>query len=335
MSRFQINRLIAGGVITNYFCPSSCAHCLYNCGPHWPREYLSQVRARILFEKVRSMGCRSVHIGGGEPLLRPRALGAVLSAARRARMVIEYVETNAAWYKDPESARTLLSSLRHQGLRNLLISISPFHNGHIPYRKTQGAMRAAYEAGINVFPWIDDFCEDLSAFDSTRPHSLDEYEKRFGKHYLLEVLQRYWIHMGGRALETFRPLFPQRGPEEILAEDGGDCSGDLLSTRHFHVDLFGNYIPGLCSGLAIAVEDLGTVLTPAKYPLLSALFEQGIAGLMEIARDFGYVPQRPGYLNKCDLCTEMRRYLSQKDGGWFRELNPREFYRDGVIVTEA
>ena len=41
------------------------------------------------------MGCPSVHIGGGEPLLRPDKLQAVLEAASDCGVGIDYVETNS------------------------------------------------------------------------------------------------------------------------------------------------------------------------------------------------------------------------------------------------
>ena len=41
------------------------------------------------------MGCPSVHIGGGEPLLRPDKLQAVLEAASDCGVGIDYVEINS------------------------------------------------------------------------------------------------------------------------------------------------------------------------------------------------------------------------------------------------
>ncbi|MBW2207433.1 MAG: hypothetical protein JRG79_11030 [Deltaproteobacteria bacterium] len=35
-----INGLISGGMITNYFCTSSCGHCLYSCSPKREKDYI-------------------------------------------------------------------------------------------------------------------------------------------------------------------------------------------------------------------------------------------------------------------------------------------------------
>jgi hypothetical protein len=282
MSPIRVPRLLSGGLITNYFCPSRCGHCLYNCGPARSRDYIDPDTAERLLGRVREAGCTAVHIGGGEPFLDPEGLGRVLRRMPRAGMGLEYVETNGSWFREEASSAAMLRDLRDKGLHTILLSVSPFHNERIPAARMNGALQAARSAGVRVIPWVDGFFRDLAAFDPKRPHSLKEYMERFGGDYPLQILRRYWIHFGGRALETFRPLLPCRRPERILAE-AGDCSRDLRDTSHFHVDLYGNYIPGLCSGLAIRAEDLGQPLSEEKYPLINILYRRGVAGLKEMA----------------------------------------------------
>ena len=325
--RVKIGRLVSGGLITTYACTSACRHCLYNSGPRREKRYIDPAIAEEHLRLVRSLGCAVVHIGGGEPMLRPEGLGAVLDAARLAGVSVDYVETNAAWFADAESAAVLLSELRARGLHTLLVSISPFHNEHIPFGRTRGVMDAAARAGVRVFPWVAEFVADLSGFDPSRPHALVEYEKRFGKDYLSGILRRYWIHLGGRALETFRPMLRARTLEHVLREQPEDCSRELGDTSHFHVDLFGNYIPGLCAGLAVACEDLGRPLAKETYPLLTRLFAKGIRGFYEMAAaDFGFRPSREGYIGKCDLCTDIRRFLVSRGYDRSSELSPEGFY---------
>jgi len=326
-SRLKIGRLASGGIITNYFCTSACRHCLYNCGPHWKKRYISVEVAEKNLRSAKSLGCAAVHIGGGEPLLRPEELGAVLDAAQRTGLSIDYVETNSSWFRGPESAEALLSGLRPKGLHTLLVSISPFHNEHIPFTRTQGVMDAARKAGVRVFPWVAGFIPDLSALDNSRTHALSEFEERHGNGYVRRILDRYWIHMGGRALQTFRPLLRTKTLEHILGENTTSCSRELTDTSHFHLDLFGNYIPGLCSGLAVARDDLGKSLSPDNYPLLNILGAKGIRRLFDFAvLEYGFRPQQAGYINKCDLCTEIRFFLVKEGYDRSKELGPEEFY---------
>jgi hypothetical protein len=271
-----------------------------------------------------------VHIGGGEPLLRPDKLGTVLEVAARAGIAVDYVETNSSWFRDIESATDLLSQLREKGLRTLLVSISPFHNEQIPFSRVQGVIEAARQAGVGIFPWISDFISDLSQLDPAKPHGLDEYRQAYGDNYLIQILQRYWIHLGGRALETFRPLLGKKTFQQILAENPAGCSAELTDTSHFHIDLWGNYIPGLCSGLAIFRDDLGAPLPQKRYPILTDLFHHGIRGLFEFATEhFGFSPRRTRYINKCDLCTEIRTHLVNNGYRSSNALQPKEFYLGG------
>lgn len=327
MVELNIKKLRSGGLITNYFCTSSCKHCLYNCSPRWEKRYIDPVTVESSLKKVIELGCRSVHIGGGEPLLRPEKLAAVLEIAEALGVSVEYVETNSSWFKDPDSATALLSRLREKGLHTLLVSISPFHNESIPFSRVSGVIAAARYARVGVFPWVNDFMPDLSQFDPAKTHTLQEYTDTFGSDYLMQILQRYWIHLGGRALDTFRPLLAQKTFQQIIRESDGDCRSELSNTSHFHTDLFGNYIPGLCSGLSISIEDLGKPLAAENYPVLTSLYRSGIRGLIKLAEDIaGFSPQKNLYINKCDLCTEVRSFLVQDDYLGSNELSPIEFY---------
>jgi hypothetical protein len=327
MSKLKIRRLMSGGIITNYFCTSRCGHCLYNCSPQWDKVYITAQTAEKNLQTVSSLGCHSVHIGGGEPLLRPDGVAEVLKVAAKVGVAVEYVETNSSWFKDRESAVELLRDLRSRGLGTLLVSISPFHNEHIPYYKVKGVIEAARQAGVGIFPWVSDFVSDLARLDPHTTHGLEEFGDIFGRDYLLRVLERYWIHMSGRALKTYQPLLGQKTFQQVMDAASPDCLSELTNTSHFHMDLFGNYIPGLCSGLAIMVEDLGQPLSRESYPILTTLVRDGIRGLVKMAEDaVGFTPQKDRYINKCDLCTEVRTVLVQQDYSGSDELKPEEFY---------
>jgi hypothetical protein len=280
-------------------------------------------------ETLLRLGCRGVHIGGGEPLLRPDALIDVLNVAREIGVHVEYVETNSSWFRTHDEACAVLERLAESGLHTLLVSISPFHNEYIPLYKVKGVIKACQHTGISVFPWISDFLSDLSAFDDQQPHSLEEYEERFGDHYCANLPRRYWISSGGRALDTFGQYAPKRPAADIVAANRRGCS-ELAEVSHFHIDLYGNYVPGLCAGLAIRTEDLGKSLSENEYPILSRLYAEGIGEFLTYAtQEFGFTPNDAGYALKCDLCYDIRRFLVREQHVDSPELQPRGHYLYG------
>ncbi len=322
----QIRHLSSGGLITNYYCTSRCAHCLYCSSPQWEKRYIDETTTRRNLEKIRALGCPAVHVGGGEPFLNPDGLLRVLEVARETGVRIDYVETNSSWYQDLDPAVARLKELKARGLETLLVSISPFHNEHIPFQKVKGVIEACRVARLAAFPWVSDFYRELDSFDPDTCHGMHEYQERFGADYLSKIPARYWIHFGGRAVQTFAGSFETHDCAAILSLNRRGCR-ELQDVSHFHLDLFGNYIPGLCSGLAIRRDDLGVPITAEKYPLLARLHESGIQGLFEMARKEGFEASGR-YLSKCHLCLDIRRYLVLDRGLDFPELAPRGFYEN-------
>lgn len=285
-----------------------------------------------IFYRIKGLGCRSVHIGGGEPLLHPEKLINVLKVAKNNGVGIDYVETNSAWFIDSDQAKAVLKNLHAAGVHTLLISISPFHNAHIPFARVKGVIAACRKVGINTFPWVNAFMSDLSRLNEHLPHGMEEFRATFGLDYLKRIPDRYWIHLGGRALDTFRSVYPQHPLKKILEHSPSSCVRILNDTSHFHLDLFGGYIPGLCAGLTIAMEDLGRPLPAGKYPLLDVLTDTGIRGLYDFAcRSFDYRSSRSTFLNHCDLCTHIRTFLMQQKKEKFLELAPKGFYAAGAF----
>ncbi len=321
----KIGSLLSGGLITNYFCSSMCRHCLYACSPNWTKEFIGEDLCRENFQIIKALGCNSIHIGGGEPLLMPGKMVQVLKVAQDENIGINYIETNASWFQDKKQASGVLTDLMKAGADTLLISISPFHNQHIPFYKVKELIVTCQSTGMAVFPWIQDFYPEVEALDNSKPHSPGEYIETFGRDYFANIPKRYWMHFGGRAAYTYSEIYPQKSLNKIF-KSHSNCH-ELTDTSHFHADLFGNYIPGLCSGLAIKMQDLGKKLDEKEYPLITLLFKKGIQALFSLAVEtYNFIPAET-YLNKCHLCLEIRRHFLSK-GLFENELKPAEFYKN-------
>lgn len=324
MENLRLNKFYSGGLITNYYCSSKCRHCLYGSSPGWKKEYITKEMTRAIFKKLRSLGIYSIHIGGGEPFLNIPSLIQVVKTAAQEGITIEYIETNSSWYRDEKSGIRVLKELKDCGIDTLLISISPFHNEYIPFYKVKGVINACKKAGISIFPWLSEFYSDIDAFNDDKPHKLEEYLEHYGANYLKEVNYRFGLTMRGRALKTYKNIYKHTPLEKILENNGG-CK-ELEQTTHFHIDLYGNYIPGLCSGLAIDYRDLGEIIDKDKYPIITTLYTKGIRGLHDIAVEkFGFHPENE-YLSKCHLCFEIRKFLVTKTKSFYNDLAPQEYY---------
>lgn len=323
-----ISSLVSGGLIVNYRCSSGCGHCLYACSSRREPGYIDPETARSNLATVHELGCDSVHIGGGEPFLDQGGLRRVLEVARDVGVDIEYVETNSSWYTDAASARARLRELQDLGLRTLLVSISPFHAEFIPFRKVRGVIEAANDVGLVVFPWIGEFAPEIAGLDLDRRHSLAEFTERYGEDYVPRLIERYSITLGGRAISTFAPWLRRAPVPEVMETAPRRCRR-LADVHHFHVDLHGCYVPGLCSGISIRVEDLGAALREDAYPILTRLHGGGVKALFEYAsRHHDYRPDTTGYVSACHLCQDIRRFLVVEREVRSIDLGPRDFYRE-------
>ncbi len=259
-------------------------------------------------------------------MLKPDMLIDVLDTAQELGVSIEYVETNSSWFYDHLSALDMLRNLRTHGLNTLLVSISPFHVEYIPFAKVKGVIRACQQTGMNIFPWISDFYDELDKLPDDRKHKMQEYIDLFGDQWPQSVLNRYWLSTGGRTLDLLRTFSSRRIPLERLRNSNHGCH-ELTETGHFHVDLYGYYIPGLCTGLGIQASDLGSELNPQDYPLITLLYNNGINGLLTFAEtEYGYKAKHNAYVAKCELCAEIRTFLVNEKNVKSKELHPQGHY---------
>lgn len=88
-------------------------------------------------------------------------------------------------------------------------------------------------------------------------------------------------------------------------------------------------MPGYCGGISLGHWQNLDRLTKEgidleEHPVLRFLIAEDVQGLFHFAEDFGYQESREGYLSKCDLCLDLRKFLVSKQD--FGELSPKEFY---------
>ncbi len=323
----SIGPLRSGGLMLTYRCTNACRHCLYRCSPKKPDEFLSEEGIDRTFDALsKERGLYGIHLAGGEATLNFSRLLYAIRSARRHRVALDYLETNADWCIDKKTARDGFRQMQKAGLDAVLISASLFHNEFTPLERTKAAIRAATEVFGHggVLVWTAEVLRAMEQnLDETKKHPLPQSCQKLGLDPASGDLWRLHSYLtpGGRAAERLADGLP-RNSVESFAENG--CGSILRETSHFHIDPYGNLFTGHCPGLSIGnVENFHRQVTREEAPVYWTLYHEGPFGLWrKLATDF--VPEEAGYVSKCHFCLELRKFLFEKDA--YAELRPAAFY---------
>ena len=301
-----------GGIMVNYQCSAACRHCLYSCSPTRKPGYVDEKSAGEICRLLRSGGCRSVHIGGGEPFLNFDGLLMMVRKLKEAGIRLEYTETNAFWAADTsENSRNeeKLKKLFAEGANCYCISVDPYHAEYVPYGAALNLAELCEKTGVDYFLWKQEYLRALSKLDSEKTHSREDMEKTMSKKYIFDTARHYGIGFGGRAV-NIEDEFGSAISADRLVEDSSPCR-NLLSTGHFHVDKDCYFIPPRCTGIRIPLSEAVSGIPSGKYPVFEALYNGGISALLDFARQQGF-SEKAGYPSKCNLCFHVRQFLSKK-----------------------
>ncbi|NLE39163.1 MAG: radical SAM protein [Pirellulaceae bacterium] len=321
--------LLSGGIMLTYRCTNECKHCLYRCSPRHDKHIMSESMIdAALSALANEPSLHGIHLAGGEATLHWKGLLHAIRSARRLGIVVDYLETNAAWCNDDRSTRESFLRLREAGLDGVLISASLFHNEFIPLAKTKRAIHAAGEVfgPRGVVVWTPEVLNRMEReLDENRVHSLDESTRILRIDSTCGDLWRFhgYLTPNGRAVEELTEGLIRRPAESFRNEP---CRRTLEDTTHFHIDPFGNLFTGQCPGISVAnVGNLHPTIDAERFPVYCQLAEGGPVWLWRgLAPDFE--PDPRGYVGKCHLCLDIRKHLQRT--GRYEELRPDEYYRD-------
>ena len=307
---YKVNALYSGaGIIVTYKCTAACLHCCYSSSPQRDGAYISRETADKIFALLNKTGCRSVHIGGGEPFINFNGLLETCKSAYDNNVAIDYIETNASWFTDEASVSQKLKELRAAGVDCLLISVDPFHNEFIPYAKIKSLLKCCEKNSFGTFVWQSKFERVVRRLDENKSHALCEYKEKFGADFIKNIADAYGLGYNGRALRIIADN-PKHDADYFLNDR---CASNLRSLHHYHVDLNGDFIPPGCIGFKVNIFDLcGAGLDEEKYANYLSAADGGLSGLYERARTLGFKPDPDGYASKCGLCFDIKKYILEK-----------------------
>jgi hypothetical protein len=246
-----------------------------------------------------------------------------VKVAARLKIPSLFVETNCFWCGDEEAAQEKLQILKDAGLDGIFISVNPFYAEHIPFDRTERCIRVSRQVfGKNVLVYQLEFHRLFRQLGIRERLSLEDY-LRLTRHRGLEGAE---LFLSGRAAFQLGNLYPAFPARRFFAEP---CPTPMLRPWHNHLDNYGHYLPGFCGGLSLGPwRDLERLTTEGfdlkEHPILAFLIYGRMQGLLEFSRDLGYREAPGGYVSKCHLCLDLRKFLVNR--GNFPELSPREFY---------
>jgi len=346
MKVLRVPEPFSGGVFLTYKCSSRCKHCIYACSPSWKADWLSRGDAeKALYNLSKAFRKRypesftevgvnlGLHFTGGEPFLNFNLLLDLVKMASKLKMPSMFVETNCFWAVTDETAEEKLLQLKEAGLHGILISVNPFILEHVPFERTLRAIRAAEKIfGGNVMIYQEYFRHQIERLGVHGTMQLKDYLDRTGAAglYYAELLPM------GRACYELGHLFRRYPAEKFFNES---CMEELTRPWHVHIDNYCNYITGYCGGISLGdarnLDAICSGIDLDDHPILARLVsERGIKRLYTFGvEEFGYRESRSGYISKCHLCVDIRRHISEQTDE-FRELRPREFYRNLSCESE-
>jgi hypothetical protein len=337
MTRIRIPQPVSGGVMLSYKCPAKCRHCIYACSPEWKADWISEENLdrglAQLSGKIQpsAWGPRAVglneglHLTGGEPFANFDLLLRATERAESYRIPSTFVETNSIWCVDDDSTRDKLERLRAAGLKGIMISVNPFYAEYVPFERTERCIRISLEVfGMrNVMVYQLEYYRQFIELGIKDTITLEDYEKLVTNDYFLGRVELFFMGRATYALKAFYPTYPAQRFFSV------PCLTPLLREQHNHFDNYGNFMPGFCGGISLGNWfELDRLLADGidldERPVLRFLIAGDMRGLFRFALDFGYQEMEQGYVSKCDLCLDIRRFLLAKQD--FPELRPREFY---------
>ncbi len=327
---YKIPVLHSGGLILSYQCTNECKHCLYCSSPKW-NEWISKEDLHQIIESLSQYDFYGLHLAGGEPFIKYDILLNAVELCNKYDIPLEYVETNCYWCIKKNEVYKKLTELKKAGLPGILISISPFHNEFIPLSRALLCLEVAEEVfGNNVFIYTTSYLFKLQRFNINKKIPLKNYIKTIGENNAgKDFLHNYGLILNGRAVVELEKFYPHFPPDYWFKYS--QCSSRLLSPHHIHIDLYGNYIGGFCSGITLGKsfnlrELYNKKITYENFPVLFILLSKGVKGLYEfVLEKIEFTPLPQGYISPCHLCNHLR-YSLIKNNFYFDELSPVEYY---------
>ena len=238
-------------VVTNA-CTGRCKHC--SEGEH--NTCGESINAQIAVGAVRKItsiyDIKTVMTFGGEPLLYPETVYAIMSEATNLKIPNRQVITNGYFSKDIDKIREVAISLYECGVNNLRLSVDAFHQETIPLEIVKRFATEAKKCGLPVTlqpAWLVSRT-DGNPYNKKTREILDSFSN-----LKLPIGGGNVIFPEGNALKYLSDFFTESQVKNPYVEDEYDvrcisfsANGDVLGKNVYESDILEiirNYEPEL------------------------------------------------------------------------------------------
>jgi hypothetical protein len=227
-------------VVTNA-CTGRCKHCSEGDHTACNERIDPQVAADAVRRVAAEYDIKTVMAFGGEPLLHPTAVYAVMSAAKDMKIPRRQVITNGYFSNDVGRIREVAERLADCGVNDLLLSVDSFHQETIPLDTVKSFATEARRLGIPVRlspAWLVS-CDDNNPYNLKSREILDSFVEAD-----IPVGEGNIVFPEGNALKYLSEYFNDSKPENPYVEDLRDVrclsfsqNGDVLNGNVYQKDI--------------------------------------------------------------------------------------------------
>ncbi len=163
-------RKLAFGYSTR--CNIRCEHCVAT-GEITDSRTMDHDRAIEIIAELAQAGVSGISFSAGEPMLYLNEITELVKLCRQLGIYTRIV-TNSFWAKTAESADSLVAGLKENGLCQLRLSYSRWHQKNINRNNVLNAARSCQKIGLDYFiSFVTDFSEEDDQYEQfLRDHDL-------------------------------------------------------------------------------------------------------------------------------------------------------------------
>ena len=202
--------------VGTYACTGKCKHCSEGDHKFCAESIDPEIAVKVVRKVAKNYSIRTVMAFGGEPLLYPEAVYAIMSAASECGVPRCQLITNGFFSKEQSRIESVARMLAECGVNDLLLSVDAFHQETIPLSIVKEFARAArgFDIPVRLSPaWLVSLTDDNPYNRRTR-EILDSFAD-----VDVAVGDGNVVFPEGNAIKHLAEYFEKNAPENPYTQD--------------------------------------------------------------------------------------------------------------------